>query len=213
MEIHIRVSGESRFRSCIQLIQDFIESLLLKRSRGLASRFRLIVYRLLGLRAGKHNRLEKIRCRRLRQIRLGSGNAFTEGCWLWPHDSTSSKLRIEIGNGNYFNRDVMIDACGHVTIGDGNMFGPGVYVTDSNHGYDGASNPGQLPMDIGTVSIGSHCWIGARAIILKDVELGDNCVIAAGAVVTESFSAGSVVAGVPARLMRVVSSPRPDLRA
>jgi len=57
-------------------------------------------------------------------------------------------------------------------------------------------------MDIGKVKIGNHCWIGAGAIILKNVELGDGCVVGAGAVVTKSFPNGSVIAGVPARLIR-----------
>jgi acetyltransferase-like isoleucine patch superfamily enzyme len=43
-------------------------------------------------------------------------------------------------------------------------------------------------------------------VILSDVELGDRCVIGAGAVVTRSFSAGSVVGGVPATSLRVSST-------
>jgi acetyltransferase-like isoleucine patch superfamily enzyme len=54
-------------------------------------------------------------------------------------------------------------------------------------------------MKKGQVKIGSRCWIGAKAAILKDVELGDGCVVGAGAVVTKSFPSNSVVAGVPAR--------------
>ena len=117
--------------------------------------------------------MERVRCRRLDQICIGNENAFTEGCWLWPMDSLSDVPRIVIGNGNYFNRDVMIDACRQVIIGDGNMFGPGVYIANSNHNFDGKHSPASLPMQVGSVRIGSNCWIGARAVILKDVELGD----------------------------------------
>lgn len=179
-----------------------IEWIALKVPRGLMSRVRLVLYRLLGLRAGRRNRLESIRCRRLSQIELGDYNALTEGCWLWPEDSDADHIRIRIGNGNYFNRDVMIDACGQVEIGNENMFGPAVYITDSNHKFQEGVTLHQLPMDVGRVKIGNRCWIGARAVILKNVELGDDCVVAAGAVVTRGFPAGSVVAGVPARIMR-----------
>jgi acetyltransferase-like isoleucine patch superfamily enzyme len=168
------------------------------------SRARLAFYKFLGLSAGRANRIEKIRCRRLSQIVLGSGNALTEGCWLWPNDTHSDRPRIVIGNNNYFNRDVMIDACGEVIIGNGNMFGPGVYITDSDHGFEFDGTPGSLPMRTGRVKIGDNCWVGAKAIILKDVELGNNCVVAAGAVVTKSFVQGSVIAGVPAKLVRVL---------
>jgi acetyltransferase-like isoleucine patch superfamily enzyme len=178
-----------------------IERFLLDVPRGLLSRCRLFCYRLLGLKAGRRNRIERVRFRRLANIVLGDFNAFTEGCWLWPENADYSGVRIRIGSQNYFNRDVMIDACGYVEVGDHNMFGPGVYITDSDHQFGVGITPSGRPMEKGKVKIGNHCWVGAKAIILKDVELGDYCVVAAGAVVTKSFPAGSVVAGVPARLL------------
>jgi acetyltransferase-like isoleucine patch superfamily enzyme len=54
-------------------------------------------------------------------------------------------------------------------------------------------------MNRGQVKIGNHCWIGAKAVILKDVELGDGCVIGAGAVVTKTVPPKAVVGGVPAK--------------
>ena len=179
------------------------EQLLLRVPRGAASRVRLLFYRMLGMKMGRRNRMEgKGRCRRLTQIRIGEFNSFTQGCWLWPVDVPFGGIRIAIGNYNYFNRNLMIDACGYVEVGDRNMFGPDVYITDSNHQFGGGAAPHTLPMDIGKVKIGNHCWIGAGAIILKNVELGDGCVVGAGAVVTKSFPNGSVIAGVPARLIR-----------
>ena len=92
----------------------------------------------------------------------------------------------------------MIDACGQIEIGDRNMFGPDVYITDANHRYGTGLVPSEEPMDIGATTIGNRCWIGAKAIILKGVQLGDGCVVAAGAVVTRDVAPGAVVAGVPA---------------
>ncbi|HEY0321715.1 MAG TPA: acyltransferase [Pyrinomonadaceae bacterium] len=187
------------------------EPYLLKSSRGLASRVRLLCYRLLGLKAGPRNRIEAGRARRLSQIVIGNYNALTEGCWLWPEDAPYDGVRIRIGDRNYFNRNLMIDSCGYVEIGDDNMFGPDIYITDSDHSFGQGLLPGQQPMQKGQVKIGNGCWIGAKAIILKNVELGDYCVVAAGAVVTRSFPAGSVIAGVPARLQKTLAPP--DLQA
>src|SRR2546427_8034219 len=154
------------------------------------------------MQQGVRNRMEGGgRCRRLKQISIGNYNAFTQGCWLWPEDTNHDGTRIRIGNGNYFNRNLMIDACGLVEIGDDNMFGPDVYIADSNHTYGTEISPKQAAMRVGRVKVGNRCWIGAKTVILKDVELGDGCVVGAGAVVTHSFPPQSVVAGVPARLL------------
>lgn len=180
-----------------------LERYILNVPRGLFSRLRLLAYRCLGMKQGHRNRIEGGgRCRRLKQIQIGDLNAFTQGCWLWPEDTDCEKIRIRIGNGNYFNRNVMIDACGLIEIGDENMFGPDIYMTDSNHQFAEGKSSKDLPMDVGHIKIGNRCWIGAKAVILKNVELGDGCVVGAGAVVTRSFPAGSVIAGVPARIIQ-----------
>jgi len=81
------------------------------------------------------------------------------------------------------------------------MFGPDIYITDSNHTFGDGIAPNAAPMLRGCVRIGNRCWIGAKVVILKDVELGDGCVVAAGAVVTKSFGASQVIGGVPARVL------------
>ena len=177
------------------------ETLILRQSVGLASRFRVGFYTALGMKIGARNRLERIRVRRSSQIELGVSNSFTDGCWLWPIDAEYDGIRIRVGSFNFFNKDVMVDACNRVTIGDRNMFGPGVFIADSNHTMPKDGWVADGPMDLGEVSIGDGCWIGAGASILKDVALGDRCIVAAGAVVTKSFPGGSVIGGVPARLL------------
>ena len=61
--------------------------------------------------------------RRCSQIEIGSYNAFTQGAWLWPNDVDFDGIRIRIGDRNYFNRNLMIDACGLIEIGDRLEFG------------------------------------------------------------------------------------------
>lgn len=57
---------------------------------------------------------------------------------------------------------------------------------------------------LGRVKIGNNCFIGHNCIIMKNVTIEDNCVIGAGAIVTKSVPSGSVVAGVPARVICTV---------
>ncbi len=180
-----------------------IERILFDIPVGFISRLKILQYKVMGMRIGKNNRFEKGKCRQLNNISIGNNNAFFGGGYmLWPiKDKQVNGIKILIKNNCLFNRNIYLDACGYIEIGNGCMFGPDVYVTDSNHQMKPGVSARELPMEIGKVIIGDNCWIGAKAIILKDVVLGDNCVVAAGAVVTKSFPAESVIGGVPAKLL------------
>lgn len=52
------------------------------------------------------------------------------------------------------------------------------------------------------VTIGHDVWLGHKAIVLPGTEVGNGAVVAAGAVVTKDVAPYSIVAGVPARLIR-----------
>ena len=176
---------------------------LAERLEGLRSRLLVALLRMHGMKIGPRCRLERVRVRYPESIEMGKCNALTSGCWLWPAEPAPGSGRmIRIGEYNYFNRDVMVDACGRIEIGSHNMFGPGVYITDSNHVMHPERWVTETGMTVGRVVIGNGCWFGTRATILKDVELGDRCIVAAGAVVTRSFPPGSVVGGVPAVLLK-----------
>jgi acetyltransferase-like isoleucine patch superfamily enzyme len=182
------------------------EPLIFRVPYGLASRIRVTFFRLFGMKMGARNRFEAGRIRRLTQIKIGALNHFSEGWFLWPQDALFKGHRIVLGDNNYFNRNVMIDACNSIEIGSHNMFGPDIYITDSNHTFGIGVNPHKMPMNKGIVRIGNCCWIGAKAVILKDVHLGDYCVVGAGSVVTRSFPAGSVIAGVPAKQLNSIGA-------
>ncbi len=52
------------------------------------------------------------------------------------------------------------------------------------------------------VTIGDDCWLGEGCVILKGVTLGAGCVVGANAVVTRSAPPGSMLVGVPARVVK-----------
>jgi acetyltransferase-like isoleucine patch superfamily enzyme len=87
---------------------------------------------------------------------------------------------------------------GPCTIGSHTLLGPGVLVTTLAHRYDSLA----LPVEARSVRIGSRVWIGARAVILPGVTVGDGAIVAAGAVVAADVPMWTVVAGVPARVIK-----------
>ncbi len=50
--------------------------------------------------------------------------------------------------------------------------------------------------------IGSHCFVGARTVIMPGIRIGNHCVIGSGAVVTHDVPDNSLVAGNPARILK-----------
>lgn len=86
-----------------------------------------------------------------------------------------------------------------ISIGDGTIWAPNVCIQTGNHDLLDRSI-----YHCKSVSIGRNCWIGFGAVILAGVELGDNVTVGANAVVTRSFPDNSVVAGVPARLIKSI---------
>ena len=90
-----------------------------------------------------------------------------------------------------------------VRVGSGTIVGSGAMILDNDfHTFDeerGWLNEYQL--NARPIVIGRNVFVGARAIILKSVNIGDRAVIGAGAVVTRDVPAGQVVAGNPAEVI------------
>jgi tetrahydrodipicolinate N-succinyltransferase len=85
--------------------------------------------------------------------------------------------------------------------------GPRVSIYAENHVFE---NPAILMKDQGVVKkeviIEDDCWIASNSIILAGVTIGKGSVVAAGSVVTENVEPNSVVAGVPAKWIKIPKS-------
>ena len=113
--------------------------------------------------------------------------------------------RITIGDRTFAEYRLHIACANRVEIGSDVLFAGDVFISDLQHGFGGPGrHPLNEPISVKSVRIGNGCWIGERACIMPGVELGDGCVVGANAVVTKSFPAYSIVAGVPARKLRDV---------
>jgi acetyltransferase-like isoleucine patch superfamily enzyme len=63
-------------------------------------------------------------------------------------------------------------------------------------------------LDFFPLLVGSNCWIGYGACILRGVTVGDNAIVGTSAVVTRDVPENAVVAGIPARVLRMREAPQ-----
>lgn len=114
------------------------------------------------------------------------------------------KPSISIGNNVYIAYHFSAMSAAPIEIGDNTLIASGVVITSENHGteLEMADSYADTPLEAKPVRIGKGCWLGENSIILPGVTLGDRCIVAAGAVVTKSFPQHTMVAGIPARIIK-----------
>jgi acetyltransferase-like isoleucine patch superfamily enzyme len=139
---------------------------------------------------------------------LGTGVSIGKRCII---ECTGTILSLGkgliLGNRVGIGSNSFLGCAGGIKIDDDTILGNYVSIHSESHHF---SNPNIPIRDQGTsrkgVEIGSGCWIGAKATILDGVEIGNNCVVAAGAVVTAGcYPSHSVLAGVPAKIIKVIA--------
>lgn len=92
---------------------------------------------------------------------------------------------------------------GPVCIGSHVNLAQGITVTALNHNFsNNEQRIDEQGINTSPIVIGDDVWIGANAVILPGVTIGRHCVVAAGAVVTKDVPDYTVVAGVPAKVIK-----------
>jgi acetyltransferase-like isoleucine patch superfamily enzyme len=94
---------------------------------------------------------------------------------------------------------------GPVTIGSHVNLAQGITITALNHNFkDKSQRIDDQGVSTDSVIVGDDIWIGANAVILPGVNIGHHSVVAAGAVVTKDVPPHSLVAGVPAKIIKEI---------
>jgi len=129
---------------------------------------------------------------------LGKRIIYYPGVWIAPGRN------LVIGDDVDLALDVLITTGGGVKIGDRTLIGYRTQILSTNHIIPenrdrifGSGHEGKM------VVIGDDVWIGCNVIVLPGVTIGTGSIVAAGSVVTKSIEPYSIVAGNPAKLLRM----------
>lgn len=108
-----------------------------------------------------------------------------------------------VGDNVGISDNTIIYIRGAIKIGSNTIIGPNVKIISENHVYEDIKKPIRLQ---GTsrkgIEIGENVWIGAGVTILDGVKIGNDAIIAAGAIVNKNVDSQSIVAGIPAKLIK-----------
>jgi len=157
---------------------------------------------------------------RLRGASLGEKTRVGRGCVIERPWGLATGARVQIEHGAHIK---LVDDHARITLGAATFIGfgseldvelelhigshvliaPGCFITDHSHHH-----APDVPIDAQgthsqTVRIGNDVWLGAHAVVLPGVTIGDGAIVGAGAVVTRDVPPRTIVAGVPARPLRL----------
>jgi lipopolysaccharide O-acetyltransferase len=162
-----------------------------------------------GLHIGSGSFIRGLRC-----ISIGRNVFINDGVWLEAienYGGQSFNPRISIGDQVSFSKNVHLGCINRIEIGNNVLFGSHIYVSDHNHGsYAGEhqSHPEEPPSKRilasgGPVIIEDNVWVGDNVTILGPARIGRGSVVAANSVVKGDILAFTIVAGAPAKKIKI----------
>jgi len=125
---------------------------------------------------------------------------------ILPGCLATSIDRISFGSDVLISHRALLQGAGGIRFGSKIMVGPGaMFITTTHdiHTRQSLSSP---------IVVEDGVWVGAGATVLPGVTLGAGCVVAAGALVSRSVPAGTLVGGVPARMLSDPACKVEDIR-
>jgi acetyltransferase-like isoleucine patch superfamily enzyme len=112
--------------------------------------------------------------------------------------------KICIGNNVYIGRGCTLSCANSINIEDDVTIGDGVYIADSNHVYSDATlGIRDQPLSLGSIHIAPRAWLGYGSFVAGNVTIGEHAVVGANSVVTKSVESYTVVAGTPAKPIKL----------
>ncbi|MGW6445050.1 DapH/DapD/GlmU-related protein [Lentzea sp. NPDC055074] len=132
-----------------------------------------------------------------------TGQVVDEKFHLIPPVYSDHGVNIRVGRNVFVNQGCRFNDIGGIEIGDDVMLGPNVSLVSSGHPLE--PDRRRTGITAAPIRIGRNVWIGASAMVLQGVTVGEDAVVAAGAVVTRDVPVRTLVAGVPAVVVKEIA--------
>lgn len=130
------------------------------------------------------------------------GGPLPDSVTIYPPFFTEYGLNTVFGENVFVNQGCTFMDKGGIRIGDRVMIAPKVNLITGGHPLPLAER--RAYVSSAPITIGDDVWIGTAASVMQGVTVGAGAVVAAGAVVTRDVPARTLVAGVPARVVKPV---------
>ena len=139
----------------------------------------------------------------IKNTTIGAGSIVGDDAWI-NVAIRDDQLKIKIGKKVCIGRRSTISAGGYVEIGDYCLLAPNVYIAETNHKYtDVTRSILDQGVTAGRLIMEENCWCGINSVITGNITIGRGSVIGANSVVQKDVPAFSVVAGNPARIIKM----------
>src|SRR5687768_14079059 len=130
-------------------------------------------------------------------LQIARGATLTLGRWSWIGHGCKIRVHegeVSIGAKTVLGQECTISAFQHVSIGRECVIADRAMFIDFDHGMVEVERPIRLQgIYMRDVDVGSNCWIGYGACVLRGVRVGDNCVLGTNSVVTRDAPDNAVV--------------------
>jgi acetyltransferase-like isoleucine patch superfamily enzyme len=146
------------------------------------------------------------------ELEIGRNATLSVGRWAWIGHRCKIRVHegeVQIGAKTVIGQECTISAFQHVSIGRECIIADRVMMIDFDHGVTEVERPIRLQgIYKRDVRVGHNVWIGYGACVLRGVTVGDNSVVGTSTVVTKAVPPNSVIAGAPARVIRMRDAPQ-----
>jgi acetyltransferase-like isoleucine patch superfamily enzyme len=132
---------------------------------------------------------------------------------LYQHRWHGRVDRLKIHETAVVNNALFNVSGGTITVGEYAFFGHDTAILTGTHDIDKFGHERQLafPREGRDVVIGDGVWLASHVLVLGPVTIGEHAVVAAGSLVREDVAPYTVVAGRPAKVVKQLGRPGPDV--